>query len=68
MNTDLLAFFIHAIAEAELFRSSLDDEYSIRELVRFASDLQYNGFLTAKGKRTIKPFLSQTPIKRVRAR
>jgi AcrR family transcriptional regulator len=53
MDPELLAYFIIAIAEAEIHRTTLDDKYSIAHLAIFAGDLQFNGFLTAKGRKTM---------------
>ena len=60
MDTELLAFFLLAIAEAEVYRSSLDSKYSMIELALFASELQFNGFLTSKGREMMQPYLSVT--------
>jgi AcrR family transcriptional regulator len=53
MDPELLAYFVIAIAEAEMHRAALDDKYTIEELAIFAGDLQYNGFLTPKGRETM---------------
>jgi len=53
MNPDLLAYFIVTIAEAEIHRASFDDQYSLEQIVLFAADLQYNGFLTNPGRKLL---------------
>jgi AcrR family transcriptional regulator len=50
MDPELLAYFIIAIAEAEMHKATLDDGHTIEELALFAGDLQFNGFLTPKGR------------------
>jgi AcrR family transcriptional regulator len=50
MDPELLAYFLIAIAEAEMHRATLDDQHTIEELAAFAGDLQFNGLLTARGR------------------
>jgi AcrR family transcriptional regulator len=58
IDPELLAFFLLAVAEAEVYRSRLDDKYSLSEITSFAGEFQFYGFLTSKGRDMVRTHLT----------
>ncbi|MBN1381200.1 MAG: TetR family transcriptional regulator [Deltaproteobacteria bacterium] len=56
VDPELNAFFMILIDEIALHRASLDDKYTLNELMRFVADMLTHAFLTEKGKRAFDSF------------
>jgi AcrR family transcriptional regulator len=51
VDPQLLGFFIILIDEIAMLRASLDNQYTVSQLMFFIGDMMYHAFLTEKGKK-----------------
>jgi AcrR family transcriptional regulator len=62
VNPVLLAYFNLAVNEAAIQLSSMDDTYSIEEIMYFVGDMMNNTFLTDKGKEIFNIFYKSKKV------
>lgn len=56
VDPDLLSFFNVILDEIAMMRASMDNQYTINEIIKFVADMLYHAFLTEKGKKIFGPF------------
>jgi hypothetical protein len=56
VDPDLLGFFNVILDEIAMHRASLDDRYTINQVMAFVADMLYHAFLTEKGKKVLGAF------------
>jgi AcrR family transcriptional regulator len=56
VDPDLLSFFNVILDEVAITRASMDNQYTIEEVIKFVADMLYHAFLTEKGKKLFGPF------------
>jgi len=56
VDPELLGFFNILLDEIAVHRASLDDKYTINQVMLFVADMLYHAFLTEKGKKTFGSF------------
>jgi AcrR family transcriptional regulator len=61
VNPVLLAYFNLAINEAAMHLASMDDTYTIDDVMYFVGDMLNNAFLTEKGKEIFNVFYKSNP-------
>ncbi len=56
VDPELLGFFNVLLDEMAMHRASLDNKYTINQVMLFVADMLYHAFLTEKGKKVFGPF------------
>jgi AcrR family transcriptional regulator len=56
VDPDLLGFFNILLDEMAMHRASLDNKYTINQVMAFVADMLYHAFLTEKGKKVFVAF------------
>ncbi|MBA3029497.1 MAG: TetR family transcriptional regulator [Desulfobacteraceae bacterium] len=56
VDPELLAFFNVLLDEVAMTRASMDNKYSIEDVIKFVADMLYHAFLTEKGKALFGPY------------
>jgi AcrR family transcriptional regulator len=56
VDPDLLGFFNVLLDEMAMHRASLDNKYTINQVMLFVADMLYHAFLTEKGKKVFGAF------------
>ena len=60
VDPDLLSFFNIILVESAMIRASMDNKYTVDDIIKFAADMQYHAFLTEKGKKLFESY-DQSP-------
>ncbi|MBN1664498.1 MAG: hypothetical protein JW943_12935, partial [Deltaproteobacteria bacterium] len=56
VDPELLGFFNILLDEIAMHRASLDDKYTVNQVMLFVADMLYHAFLTDKGKKIFGSF------------